>query len=91
MSMDRSESGYSQLVALVAVALVLVALYLAKVILLPFALAVLLSFLLTPLVRRLERLGAPRVPAVLVVAILAFTVIGVDRLGRHSPGYRPEY
>ena len=76
MSKARSDST-SHLSAVVTGTIVIVALYFAKEILLPFALAVLLSFLLTPLVRRLERLGAPRVPAVLVVACLAFSVIGL--------------
>ena len=42
--------------------------------LIPFALAMLFSFLLTPLVKLLEKLRVPRVPAVLLVVILAMTV-----------------
>ena len=49
------------------------ALYFARAVLVPFALAMLFSFLLTPLVRRLEKLRLPRVPAVLLVVILAMT------------------
>ena len=49
------------------------ALYFARAVLVPFALAMLFSFLLTPLVRRLEKLRLPRVPAVLLVVILAVT------------------
>ena len=47
------------------------ALYFARAVLVPFALAMLLSFLLAPLVRQLERTRLPRVPAVLLVVILA--------------------
>ena len=42
--------------------------------LIPFALAMLFSFLLAPLVKLLEKLRVPRVPAVLLVVILAMTV-----------------
>ncbi|HEX5446128.1 MAG TPA: AI-2E family transporter [Pirellulales bacterium] len=52
------------------------ALYVAKQILLPFALAVFLSFLLAPLVSRLERWKFPRVAAVLVAVALAFAGLG---------------
>jgi predicted PurR-regulated permease PerM len=55
------------------------ALYFAREILLPFALAVLLSFLLAPLVKRLERLRVPRPVAVLVVVLLG--AIGAGTLG----------
>ena len=47
-------------------------LYLAKEVLIPLALAVLFSFLLGPVVRRLERLGLWRVPAVLAVTAAFF-------------------
>lgn len=49
-------------------------LYFARAVLVPFALAMLFSFLLTPLVRLLEKLRLPRVPAVLLVVLLAMTV-----------------
>ena len=52
------------------------ALYVAKEILLPVALAILLSFLLTPLANRLERWRFPRLFAVLVVAGLSFSILG---------------
>ncbi len=50
-------------------------LYLARDILMPFALAVLLSFMLAPLVRRLQRWYVPRGLAVISVVIFAFGVI----------------
>lgn len=53
-----------------------VALYLAKEILLPIALAVFLSFLLAPVVSRLEKWRCPRVAAVLVTVGLAFAGLG---------------
>jgi predicted PurR-regulated permease PerM len=51
------------------------ALYFAKSILLPIALAILLSFLLTPLTDRLERWYVPRVLAVLLVVGMCFAIM----------------
>lgn len=50
---------------LVACAIVLGLLYLAREVLVPVALAAMLSLLIAPLVRRLRRLGLPATPAVL--------------------------
>jgi predicted PurR-regulated permease PerM len=50
-------------------------LYFAREVLIPLALAILLTFLLAPLVRRLERLRLPRLPAVLVIVALAVGLI----------------
>lgn len=62
--------------ALLALVLVLVGLYLARVVFIPLALALLLAFLLGPPVVKLRRLGIPRLPAVLMVVILSFSLIG---------------
>ena len=62
------------------VAVVVVAtLYFAKVVLIPFALAVLLTFVLTPFVRMLERIWLGRVVSTLLVVLLA--VVAVSALG----------
>ncbi len=72
-------------------------LYFAKEVLIPLALALLFSFLLGPLVRRLERCGFWRVPAVLAVAAAFFCVFGlvgwltatqVMDLAAKVPGYQ---
>jgi predicted PurR-regulated permease PerM len=52
---------------LLSITLVVVILYWGKVVLIPVALAVMLTFILSPLVTRLDRWGLWRVPAVLVV------------------------
>jgi predicted PurR-regulated permease PerM len=67
---------YPRLLILAAVVIVVAALYLAQAVLVPVALAIFLSFVLSPLVARLERLRLGRVPAVMVVALLAFAAIG---------------
>jgi predicted PurR-regulated permease PerM len=68
----------SWILTLASIAVVIAVLYLAKGVLIPFTLAVLLSFLLSPVcdwLERRRRLG--RIPAVLVTAILGFSVIGI--------------
>lgn len=55
----------------------MVVLYFAKEVLIPLALALLFSFLLGPLVRRLERCGLWRVPSVLLVAAAFFCAFGL--------------
>jgi predicted PurR-regulated permease PerM len=57
--------------------LLVVALYWGQKILIPLALAVLLSFVLSPLVSRLERHGLRRLSAVLLVVSLAFLLLGL--------------
>lgn len=51
-------------------------LFLGRVVLIPLALATLLSFLLSPLVVRLQRWGLPRIPAVILVVAAAAAAIG---------------
>lgn len=60
---------------LLIITLIVVTLYLAADILMPIALAVLLAFVLTPIVTRLERWRLGRVPSVLAVVVLLFLVI----------------
>ncbi len=91
------QRGSSPLFILVAIIAVVAALSLAKEILLPLALAILLSFLLTPLANRLERWGLPRVLAVILVVAASFIPLGLvgwivtDQLvdlGKALPVYR---
>ncbi len=63
----------SRLLTIVTFALVIATLYLAQAILLPLALAILVSFLLAPIVSRLEGWGMPRIPAVAAVVMVAFS------------------
>src|ERR671917_1572870 len=76
--------------------LVIVVLYWAQAVLVPIALAVLLTFVLTPPVGWLER-WVGRVPAVLAVVTLVFVVLGLagwglarqmDHLADDLPTYR---
>jgi predicted PurR-regulated permease PerM len=54
---------------------IVAALYFGREVLLPIALAVLLSFVLAPPVRLLQRLYLPRLAAITTVVLLAFGVI----------------
>jgi predicted PurR-regulated permease PerM len=54
---------------------VVVALYLGREVLIPIALAVLLTFVLAPLVRLLQGLYFPRIIAVTIVGLFAFAAI----------------
>ncbi len=67
----RSEGLLGLAVGVVAVA----ALYFAREVLVPITLAVLLSFVLAPLVHLLRRVRVPRVPAVLLSVLAALTTI----------------
>ncbi|MFN2643668.1 MAG: AI-2E family transporter [Burkholderiales bacterium] len=62
----------SSLVGLVIAAAVL---YLASDVLIPLAVAILLSFLLAPAVRGLERWKVGRIPSTVIVSVLAFGLI----------------
>jgi predicted PurR-regulated permease PerM len=59
----------------VIIALVVAGLYWLQAVLIPMALAVLLTFLLSPVVGTLQRRGLGRVPAVLVTVVLALSVL----------------
>lgn len=67
-------------------AIVVATLYFAREMLIPIVLAVLLSFVLAPVVRALGRLYVPRVAAVLLVVLLGFgLIIGIGALmGRQA-------
>jgi predicted PurR-regulated permease PerM len=58
------------------IALVVAGLYWLQAVLIPIALAVLLTFLLSPVVGALQRRGLGRVPSVLVTVVLALSVLG---------------
>lgn len=67
----RRGSDVSIVGSILTIAIVICALYFGKTVLVPFALALLLSFLLAPPVSWLERLKLGRAPSVVVVLALA--------------------
>ena len=68
-------SGIQTLVTLAIIVIVVAALYFGSDILVPLALAMLLSFALAPAVRWLRRRSVPNLPAVLTVVSVAFLLI----------------
>jgi predicted PurR-regulated permease PerM len=58
------------------IALVVAGLYWLQAVLIPLALAVLLTFLLSPVVSTFERRGLGRVPSILVTVLLALSLLG---------------
>ncbi len=95
----RSSIRASYLWGLASLALTVAVIYLAKAILVPLALAVLLAFILTPVVTLVQRQGLGRVPAVLVTVILTFLLIGgliygvgvqIHMLARTLPQHKKE-
>jgi predicted PurR-regulated permease PerM len=77
-------------------AVIVAALYFAREVLVPITVAVLLSFVLSPLVDLLRRMKLGRVPSVLIAAITAIAIIGligtiigsqVAQLASHAPEY----
>ena len=96
MALPTEKAKPSWILTLASIAIVIAAVYLAKGVLVPLTLAVLLSFLLSPLCDWLERRGLGRIPAVLLTAFLGFTVLGIatwtatDQMTRLAPKI-PEY
>lgn len=70
---SKSSSGTSTLLTLLIVVAVL---HFARTVFIPFALAVLLAFLLGPLVIRLRHWGWKRVPAAVAAVLVSFIVLG---------------
>jgi predicted PurR-regulated permease PerM len=72
----KRTSERSPLLSLITAAVVIAALYFGKELIIPFALALLLTFLLTPPVTWLERLHLGRAASVVIVLVLAFSAAG---------------
>jgi predicted PurR-regulated permease PerM len=75
MPRGPSQSDSSKIVTIVLVAVVVAALYFAQDVLLPLALATLLTFILAPWVDRLERWHLGRVASILLVVGAAFAAL----------------
>src|SRR5260221_8185870 len=61
---------------LASIAVIVAGLYFARDVLIPLALAIMLSFLLAPLLLRLQRWGLPRIAALIVVIVLVIGAVG---------------
>jgi predicted PurR-regulated permease PerM len=76
MARPHRNHDESHLLVLVSAVVIIATLYFAKVVLVPFALAILFTFILTPPVRWLEHIRLPRLLAVLLVVLLGMGAIG---------------
>ncbi len=92
-----SERAQTRLLALATMIAVVSVLYFAREILIPLAMAILVSFILAPIVQRLQRVGFRRVPAVLTAVACASAVVFVAGwiflyqmmdLGEQLPSYQ---
>lgn len=84
------------LIIVATVFLLVAALSLARAVLIPVSLAIILSFLLVPVVRVVQRYGLKRIPAVILVSLVAFMLLGMliaaimsqfISLANNLPGY----
>ncbi len=69
--------GLRSLLTLAVAVVVVAALYLAREVLIPITVAVILSFMLAPLVSRLQRWHVPHAAAVVLAILVGFGVLGV--------------
>ena len=74
-AINRNKRGWLSEPMLV-LGVVLLTLYFARDLIIPFAMALTLNFLLAPAVIRLEQLRLRRLPAVILVVLLASAFIG---------------
>jgi predicted PurR-regulated permease PerM len=70
-----NNASLTTLVNLALFVVIVAGLYLAREVIIPITLAVLLAFVLAPVVKLLRRLGLWRVPSVLLAALLAVAVV----------------
>src|SRR5436853_632346 len=77
MATERSQApDRPRRISFLTLVLLTAALYFGRDVLIPLALAILISFILAPMVQRLQALRLARVPAVLLVVILVFGGVG---------------
>ena len=67
----------SRFIVIVSAFLIIAGLYFGREVLIPLAVAILLSFVLTPLVSLLERLRLPRLASVLVVVCIGVGIVAI--------------
>jgi predicted PurR-regulated permease PerM len=92
----KDVSAASRLLTVVGIVVVIAGLYFGRQILIPLALAVVLAFLLTPIVGLLEKGHLGRVPSVLAILMLSFALMaavgwGVTNQLRAILDHLPDY
>jgi predicted PurR-regulated permease PerM len=96
-SSTRQRAAY--LWPLLTLVFIVVILYFGKPVIVPLVLAVLLTFVLTPVVAAIQNRGLPRIPAVLVTVLLTFLFLGIvgwivglqiNHMARELPSHRTQ-
>jgi predicted PurR-regulated permease PerM len=72
----RVNGTLPSLIALGSGVLIIASLYWAQAILIPVALSILLTFVLSPLAGALERIALGRLPSVILIVVLTFSLLG---------------
>jgi predicted PurR-regulated permease PerM len=97
--LGRSRPTSGRLPSLIAVAtfiLIIASLYWAQAVLIPIALSIMLTFLLSPVASASERIGLGRLPSVLLIVVLTFSLLAaigwvvtlqLTSLGNELPKY----
>jgi predicted PurR-regulated permease PerM len=75
-SRGQDTGPLNSLIAIAIFVLIIASLYWAQAVLIPVALAMLLTFLLSPVVGALERIALGRLPSVILVVVLTFSLLG---------------
>src|ERR1044071_3016186 len=73
---SSSHTETSSLIAFGAVVLIIASLYWAQSVLIPIALSIMLTFLLSPVATALERTGLGRLPSIVLIVLLTFSLLG---------------
>ncbi|RPI81015.1 MAG: AI-2E family transporter, partial [Chloroflexi bacterium] len=71
----RSTGTLPSLIAFGSFVLIIACLYWAQAVLIPIALAIMLTFLLSPVAGALERTGLGRLPSVIIIVVLTFSLL----------------
>jgi len=77
VSRPNASKDLFHLLAVVVAVVAIVTLYFARIVLIPFALALLFTFILTPVVKLLERIHFGRIPSAILVVLLSVGACGV--------------
>jgi predicted PurR-regulated permease PerM len=75
-SSPPSSGNLPSLIAVATFVLIIASLYWAQAILIPIALSIMLTFLLSPVAGALERIGLGRLPSVIFIVVLTFSLLG---------------
>ena len=73
--MRRRTGSFPSFLVFPTVVLIVASLYWAQAVLIPIALSILLTFLLSPVISGLERLGLRRVPSVIFIVVITFSLL----------------